>query len=39
VAVKVLSDSGSGYYSDIAEGIVDAPFFSGRTRGALGPRS
>ena len=24
VAVKVLSDSGSGYYSDIAEGIVEA---------------
>ena len=24
IAVKVLSDSGSGYYSDIAEGIVEA---------------
>jgi len=24
VAAKVLSDSGSGYYSDIAEGIVEA---------------
>ena len=24
IAVKVLSDSGSGYYSDIAEGIIEA---------------
>jgi subtilisin family serine protease len=24
VVVKVLSDSGSGYYSDVAEGIVEA---------------